>query len=70
MSTTWKARVVMFSAWKAKMATSVRSSAITVTGWKTGRKRSVNHSAPFLRMRTLRLIEPAASGMTTKMRTE
>ena len=46
MSTTWKARVVMFSAWKAKMATSVRSSAITVTGWKNGRKRSVNHSRP------------------------
>ena len=61
MSTTWKARVVMFSAWKAKMATRVRRSAITVTGWKTGRKRVANHSAPFLPMRTWRLREPAAT---------
>ena len=61
----------MFSAWKAKIATSVSRSAITVTGWKTGQealRRTTRR--PCRRMSTLRLIEPAASGMTTKIRTE
>jgi hypothetical protein len=70
INTTWKARVVMFSAWKAKMATSVRSRAMIVTGWSADRKRAENHSAPFRRINTWRLIDPAASGITTKISTE
>ena len=31
----------MFSAWKAKISTSVASSASTVTGWKTRQEASV-----------------------------
>jgi hypothetical protein len=60
----------MFSAWKAKIATSVSSRAITVTGWNTGRKRSANQAAPRRRTSRTRLSEPAASGTTTKIRTE
>ena len=60
----------MFSAWKAKMATSVSSSAMTVTGWKRARKRRWNQASPLLRMSRERLSEPAASGITTKIRTE
>ena len=39
----------MLSAWKAKMNTSVASSATTVTGWKTDRNFS-NQSVPLVRI--------------------
>ena len=60
----------MLSAWNAKIATSVSSSASTVSGWKNGRNLPSNHSTPRRRISTCRLIEPAASGITTKIRTE
>jgi len=48
----------------------LRHGADIVTGWKTGRKRSANHAAPLRRMSTVRLIEPAPRGTTTKMKTQ
>ena len=71
MSTTWKARVVMFSAWNAKIATSVseqRDDRHRLEGRQEALARTT--SRPSRRISTLRLIEPAASGMTTKIRTE
>ncbi len=70
MRITWNHRVVMFSAWKAKMNTSVASSAITVTGWKNATNFSLNHSTPLARISHARESIPAARGITTKTSTE
>lgn len=60
----------MFSAWNAKIATSVASSARIVTGWNAGSSRLSNHSAPFARRNQARDSEPIASGITTKTSTD
>src|SRR5512139_1016437 len=67
--TMWKKRVVMLSAWKAKMQTRVASRATTVTGWSSSTNRW-NHTCPFVRISTILETTPAPSGMTMKKSTE
>src|SRR3990172_12364107 len=67
--TMWKKRVVMLSAWKAKMQISVASSARMLTGWRTETNRS-NHACPLVRIRIPLETTPAESGMTMKKMTE
>jgi hypothetical protein len=60
-------RLVSFSAWNAKISTSVASSARTVIGWNLGRKRVSNQALPLWRRSKARLRLPRASGTTMKI---
>jgi hypothetical protein len=50
MSATWRVLAVMFSAWNAKISTSVASRAAMLTGAKRSRSTFSNHARPFVRM--------------------
>src|SRR5512143_2855450 len=67
--TMWKKRVVMLSAWNAKMQTSVASRATTAIRWRSDTNRS-NHRWPWVLIRTILETTPAPSGMTMKKITE
>ena len=62
--------LVRLSAWKAKMRSSVKSNATTVTGWNLGRKRFSNHSLSWDFNKAVRVRYPAAKGITMNTTTE
>ena len=70
MSATCSGLPVMFSAWNAKISTSVASSASMLTGAKRGSSTCSNHARPRVRTNHCRSSTPAASGMTMKTSTE
>ncbi len=59
-----------FSAWNAKISTSVSSSAKIVTGWNFGRNLCSNQSLPCDLSKSALVSQPAASGITMKTTTE
>src|SRR5665213_576778 len=70
INSTASQRCVRFADWKAKMRTSVSSSAHIITGWNFGRKFFSNHSLPRDLSNSVRVSQAAAKGITMNTTTE